>query len=321
VFVYDRELNRFLRVTQTGFTAVGFLASPSGDEIAYVTLQQVTLPDDPKAAPPFLASTRIGTVSLASPEVKASKDAEVKNARTLALEYLAGDELIATTYAADGWWGLAAPTAYSIDRATGKARPAKPPAPGGRRLLVRYEGVELEAPGDAEGVAADWSPDAGTAEEFVIDASKKRVQLPRGQAARRATLAWSPDRRRLAFATAADACADKPADRQAALYVVEAESGKLKHVTAAQSSFMPRFLDGVILAFEDDAANVRLYDAAASKEVGRLDSRAGSGLVGLGAQTGLLCTREAPAAGTPVAPAAGAGGAEAGGRPEIMKGD
>ncbi len=319
LFAYDKETGRYLRLTQTGFQVVGFLPSPSGDEIAYVTVREVAIPDDPKASPPVLAVTRIGTVSLAAPET-AGKEAEVKSARTLALEFLAGDELVATAYQAQGWWGLGAATSFSIDKTAGKAKASKTPPPGGRRLLVRFEGVELDSPGDAEGIAADWNPETATAEEFVLDASKKLVQLPKGQAARRASIAWAPDRKKVAFATQADACAEKPADRAAALYLVDVESGKLKHVSKGQAAFSARFLDATTLAYADEEGGVRLYDAAAGRENGKLSTRGGVGLIGVGSQAGLLCMREsAPPPEAAVAPQPGdpAEGEE----PEIMEGE
>jgi hypothetical protein len=320
LFAYDKETARFIRLTQTGFQVVGYLASPSGDEIAYVTVREVAIPDDPKASPPVLASVRIGTLSLAAPDA-VSKEAEVKNARTLALEYLAGDELVATAYQPQGWWGFGAASAFSVDKAAGKAKASKAPPPGGRRLLVRFEGVELDAPGDAEGIAADWNPETATAEEFVLDASKKRVQLPKGQAARRSSIAWSPDKKKVAFATQSDACSDKPADRAAALYLVDVESGKLKHVSKGATGFSPRFLDATTLAYADEEGGVRLYDAVAGRETGKLASKGGLGLIGVGSTTGLLCTREsAPPPDTAVTPQPGGASGE-GEEPEIMEGE
>jgi hypothetical protein len=320
LFAYDKESGRWLRLTQTGFQVVGFLAAPTGDEIAYVTVREVAIPDDPKAAPPQLAVARIGTFSLAAPEAPV-KEAEVKGARTLALEYMAGDELVATAYPPQGYWGLGTAISYSIDKAAGKTKASKAPPIGGRRLLVRFEGVELESSGDSEGIAADWNPETGTAEEFVLDASKKRVQLPKGEAARRASIAWSPDRKKVAFSTQADACSDKPADRAAALYLVDVESGKLKHVSKGQAAFAPRFLDATTLAYADEEGGVRLYDAVAGRENGKLTTRGGLGLVGVGSQPGLLCTREsAPPPETAAPPPPGGDGSE-GEEPEIMDGE
>ena len=290
VFAYVKETQRYLRLTQTGFQVLGFLPSPSGDEIAYVAATHVVLADPA----PILAAAQVGTVSLASPEVR-TPAASIKNARALAIEYAAGDELIATSYDPQGAWGLGEARAFTIDRGEGKATPTRlPDAAERRRLIARYETVELEGAGDAEGIAADWNPETGAAEEFVIESSQKRVQLPAGGAAARSSLAWSPDRTRLAFATAADPCAPQEFDRQSSLYVVEAESGKLKHVFKGPPRFRPRFADSATLAFEDDSGNIRLFDAAVAREVGRLESRGGLAFAGLGALAAPPCQAETP---------------------------
>ena len=320
LFAWDKETARWLRLTQTGFQVVGFLPSPSGDEIAYVTVREVGNPTDAAAGPPVLAAVRIGTLSLAAPEAPV-KEAEVASARTLALEYLAGDELVATAYKPQGHWGLGAATSVSIDKAAGKAKPTRPPPAGGRRILVRYEGVQLETPGDTEGIAADWNPETGTAEEFVLDASKKRVQLPKGESVRRSSVAWSPDRKKVAFATHADPCAESPAERAAALYLVDVESGKLKHVAKGDTAFWPRFLDATTLAYADEQGAVRLHDGAAGREIGKLTARGGLSPVGVGSLAGITCTSESaappPAPAAPAAPADRSEGEE----PDIMEGE
>jgi hypothetical protein len=319
LFAYDKDSSRYLRLTQTGFQVVAFLPAPSGDEIAYVTVRDVAIGDDPASSPPMLLVAKIGTVSLAAPEV-ANKETEIKNARTLAVEFLAGDELVATAYQPQGNWGLGAATSFSIDKAAGKAKASKTPPPGGRRILVRYEGVELETPGDAEGIAADWNPETGTAEEFVLDASKKRVQLPTGQAARRASIAWSPDRKKVAFATQVDLCGETPADRAGALYLVDVESGKLKHVSKGASLFSPRFLDAATLAYADEDGSVKLHDVAAGRETGKLTTRGGLSLIGVGSKSGVCAREAAPSpSGGAVAPQPGDG--SEGEEPEIMEGE
>jgi hypothetical protein len=297
VFAYVRETGRYLRLTRTGFHVLGFLVSPSGDELAFAAATHVAL-EDPA---PILAGVQVGIVRLASPESPAPA-ARLRNARALAIEY-AGDEVLVTTHEADGRWGLRQARQFAIDRGQGKATPRPAVEQTGRRLLVRHETVELETTGDADGIAADWTPDTGTAEEFVIEASQKRVRLPPGEAAARSTMTWSRDRSRFAFATAADPCAPQEADRRAALYLVDAESGRLAQVFRGASRFSPRFVDSATLAFEDDRSGIRLHDAALAREVGHLETRGGLALHGLGALVGPICTSETPpasAAGQPV---------------------
>src|SRR5262249_27716965 len=163
--------------TQTGFQVLGFLSSPSGDEIAYAEGTHVALLEaaaaptapegsanapttPPRLSPPIL-TVQVGTVSLANPDLPSATTA-ITSALALALEYQAGDELVATAYDPLGQWGLGPAHSFSIDRTSGKLRPARPPAAGegqvsasegaaSRRLLVRYETVELETPGNTEG--------------------------------------------------------------------------------------------------------------------------------------------------------------------------
>jgi hypothetical protein len=298
VFAYVPETQRYLRLTRTGFQVLGFLASPSGDEIAYVAASHVSLAD-PAGAPPRLAIAQVGVVNLSRPEAVAPA-ATIKGARTLALEYLAGDELMATSYDPAGTWGLGQAHPFTIDRSDGAARPTRAPAASAepdRRLVVRYETVELEASGEPEGIAADWNPETGGAEEFVIESSHKRVQLRSGDAAARSRIAWSPDRSRLAFATVSDPCAPQDVDRHASLYMVEAESGRLRHVYKGATRLLPRFVGARTLAFEDEGGAVRLYDAAIGREVGRLETRGGVAFVGLGALAGPVCKSEPGPAG------------------------
>ena len=326
VFAYQLDTRRYVRLTRTGFQVLGFLVSPSGDELAYVAASQLRPGQAPgpgsEGTPPVLAGLQIGVVSLAAPEA-ATTPAALKSARTLVLEYLPGNELVATAHDPRGWWELGEAHAFSIDRSTGKATPTTPPvqagdgaprapAPGAaadagpvaasadpsavpsdRRLVVRYETVELEVRGDAHGVAADWNPENGTVEEFVIEASRKRVQLPPGEQARRDSITWSPDRARLAFATAGDPCAEQALDRQSALYVVDAESGKLRHVVRGSARLQPRFADPATVAFEDEQGTIHLYDAAVAREVGRLENRPGQSFTGLGSMPGVPCRRPA----------------------------
>ena len=65
---------------------------------------------------------------------------------------------------------------------------------------------------------------------------------------------------------------------------------------------------------------MRLYDAVAGRENGKLTTKGGLGLVGVGSQTGLLCTREsAPPPEPTVSPPPEDG--SAGEEPEILEGD
>jgi hypothetical protein len=109
------------------------------------------------------------------------------------------------------------------------------------------------------------------------------VSLPGGELAVRSSFAWSPAKGRLAFATAGDPCATKAADQQSSLYVVEAATGKLKHVDSGISSYGTRWLGEDSLVYEDDKGGLRVYDATAGKAVAKKEARAGVAFVGVSA--------------------------------------
>ena len=293
LFAYDRGTGRYLRLTHTGFQVVGFLASPAGNQVAYVRLQRVALS---ASGPPLLARVRIGVVHLGAPG-RTVHETPVPSSRTLVLGFTPRAALVATLYQARGTWQRGAARSLRINSASGRRAPGPATDDAPTHLQVRYEDVERIATRAPDGVAADWNPDTGTAEEFVIEASGKRIQLRGGQAARADGMVWSPDHARLAFTTAADPCATDPAARNAALYAVDAESGRMQRVFSGAARLAPAFASPTVLAYQDGAGGVGLYDVAAGRALGRLESPGGIGLAGVGALApGPLCTAEPPGA-------------------------
>lgn len=293
LYAYDRGTGRYLRLTHTGFSVVGFLAAPSGDQVAYVRLDRVTLP---ASGPPLLSRARVGVVHLADPG-RAGHEVRVPRGRTLVLGFAQDGALVATAYQAEGTWQRGPGTSLRIDSARGRAVRVPAAANAPAHLVVRYEDVERIATRAPDGVAADWNPDTGAAEEFVIESSDKRIQVRGGKAARAAGMVWSPDHARLAFTTAADPCATDPAGRAATLYAVDAESGRMQRVFTSAAVLAPAFASPTVLAYQDGAGRVGLYDVAAGRPLGRLESPGGIGLAGLGAlPPGPLCTAEPPGA-------------------------
>jgi hypothetical protein len=172
----------------------------------------------------------------------------------------------------------------SVDRSTGKTAKTSTPADLGPRAVVSFDEATVEAP--VPGVEATW-PDATT---FTITASGKAVTVPDGAKAQRSTVAISPGGKRVAFATAADPCAKDGA--VPSLYAVDAATGQLRHILTAGSRFGARWLDDDRLAYEDDSGGVRLYDAAAGRELLRITDKGGLALRGLGATAKPLCKEE-----------------------------
>jgi hypothetical protein len=286
VLAYDPTTERFARLTHTGWQVAGFVRAPSGDELTYVTYGEVGA--DAGGAP-LLGKIKIGVRGLADPAAPALEVALPGTARTVVVAYGPGDQLFATLHGAAGALGEGPGKTFAIDRARKKPRAAKAPAEPAARLVVRHDGVELAgAPSPA--VAADWAGEPPAAEEFVVAASSRRVAVPAGKAAARDRFAASSTAR-LAFATVADPCA--PAgERAASLFVVDGETGKLKHVTDASSPLHPSFVGPDVLAYDDGEGQVRLFDAAASRELVALGGKLGAGLAGVATRFAAPCRRE-----------------------------
>lgn len=273
LFAFDRSTERYLRLSQTGFQVAGALPSPTGDRIAFVTIKTVATTDGRDQW--MIGLGRVGQIVLDRPDDRPELS-EFRNVERIAIQFRDGE--------------LIAEAADTSDQA-GAADTSDQPADS--RLLVGVDGATLIRPNDPPGIAADWDPQSLSAVEFVIDSSNQRIAVPSQRPAHGPSLAWSPDKRWLAFATAADPCHDQPDLRRATLYVAEAETGRTLTVTDAAVSPWPRFVGPTILAF-DDPLGVGIYDAQLAREVSRLAIAGGVSLVGLGAQRADACAASEP---------------------------
>ena len=181
----------------------------------------------------------------------------------------------------------------SLDRSTGKLVKvtAAPPVP--RIVFTLEEGRLVRA---ADGVKAAWTGDPPTAPS--LTAGGAAINAPESGAAAQATVALSPDKAFVAFATAVDPCAK---DVAPSLYVADAKTGALKHLLTSKSRFSTRWLDATTLAYEDGDDAIRLWDAkrdGRGAEVLRLENKAGIALDVLSLAPGPLCKQQPPAADT-----------------------
>jgi hypothetical protein len=281
LFVLD-ETGRYLRLTHTGFALAAWLPSPSRDAVAYVSWNKAKLPEAAAGdEPPLLAEARVGVLALGALEAP-QREAVFKDVRALAVGYDVGEKLSVETFAPEGRWGLRPAKAFVIDTTEGAAKPAKPPGEGVPRVVVSYDDVVATGPAP-EGVEADFRADTAAASSFRLRSTQKTISLPPGESALRGSFVWSPKQARLAFATLADPCADKEADRLSSLYVVEAATGRLKHVDTGTSAWNPRWLDDDQLLYEDDKGGLRVYSAPDGRDTIQRAAKGGLALVGMGA--------------------------------------
>jgi hypothetical protein len=290
LYAFDPETQRYLRLTETGGRLVAWLPAPSGEQIAIVSVSKIALPADPKLLEQnavSMAEVKVGvlpwpltTAKLGEAKPK-TKDAVFKDVRAVTVAWDVGDRLVVTTQAGKGRWELADPKPFAVDPVTGQAKAAKQAPVGVPAVTVTYDDVAVTSPTDV-GVEADWG-ERDAASTFRIPQTQKTVSLPAGEAAARESFVVSPNKSRLVFATFADPCAEAEGERLASLYLVEAATGKLKHLGDGKGAFRARWLTEDWLAYEDDAGGLRLVDAAQGKETLRLASRGGLALTGVGA--------------------------------------
>lgn len=284
LYARDRATGRFVRLSRTNGSLVATLRDPAGARVAYVSYRKLG-PGEPAA----MREVRIGIVD---PAAVAMSAREVALDELAALElWFAGDAgLIAQAHPVGG----DRPVLYRLDVARGRAvaltsRKDRARATGAfDTLRVTSAEVALRRP-QPPGVAADWDDD-GAASALVVEATRKTIAVPDGELAARDSLRWSPERLRLAFATApVDACGADPADRRSILYAADATTGKLVRVADGDWDFAPVWLDDVTLAYvvwDGAEPAVQLYDAAAGQPGERLTTPGGLGTSWLPAPRG-----------------------------------
>lgn len=329
LYSYDRESKRFLRLSQTDHSVAGFLRSPSGKELVLLGFDKldvpagavaakpaggaVTKPDsgdaggepaaDPmpkeEGAPPAAGAAAKPTAKIARAFALVLDAAtfEVLGKRTnlpkgqeVAVGYAAGERLVAVTVSSGSWQGGADAQWLGIDASTGKtAKTAATTVELAVAIAVDGGDVRAAVPGlrttpeDGATVTA-LSTEAGTA-----------IAIPDAAAASRPSLSLSPDKARVAFATAPDAC--NP-DTAPSLYVADAATGAPKHLLTGKSRFISRWVDAQTLAYEDPEGAIRFWDATTGREALRLADKGGLALAFLASSPAPKCI---PAAATPAA--------------------
>jgi hypothetical protein len=207
----------------------------------------------------------------------------------VSLFYEPGDKLVVTTRMLDESWTPTKEKSYLVDTTTGDTKATTAPAGGGPTTTANFDSTVAYHPGEAPGIEADWQGVWESAGVFKVSATQKNVTLPRGEVAVRSTFVWSPSQARLAFATQANRCEKDATKRQAAIYVVDAATGKMKFLFKGEGVGLAQWAGEDLLVYEDDKNGLRVYDAAQGKETARLATRGGITFDGLGATPGFLC--------------------------------
>jgi hypothetical protein len=213
--------------------------------------------------------------------------------REVAIGYGPGGQILVSTAPANGRWGVGAPATSSLDKATGKLTKVTVAPPVPRIAFTLDDGRVIRA---AEGVKAAWTGDPPTAP--TLSAGGATINVPESGAAAQSTVALSPDKAHLAFATAVDPCAK---DVAPSLYVANTKSGALKHLLTSKSRFTTRWIDATTLAYEDGGGAIRLWDPKLDGRGGQvllLENKPGIALDVLSPAPAPLCKQQPPATDT-----------------------
>ena len=136
------------------------------------------------------------------------------------------------------------------------------------------------------------APGAAELDAAIADKLTAVVDVDERGQPRLATVAMSPGKTRIAFASAADPCAPGDDAAKPSFYVADAKTGAYKHVLTADSRFRAQWLGDDQLVYEDGSGGIRVYDAVAGREIGKLTERAGLALDTLPPTAAPLCTSE-----------------------------
>jgi hypothetical protein len=215
------------------------------------------------------------------------KRTNLPKGQEVAVGYAAGERLVAVTVSSGRWDGGADAQWFGIDASTGKTAKTQA-AIVDRAVAISVDGGDARAP--LPGLRA--SPeDAATVTGLATEAGTA-IAIPDAAAASRTSLSLSPDKARVAFATAPDPC--NP-DAAPSLYVADAATGAPKHLLTGKSRFLNRWVDAQTLAYEDPDGAIRFWDAGTGREALRLADKGGLALAFLASSPAPTCV-PAPAA-------------------------
>jgi hypothetical protein len=295
LYAFDRETKRYLRISHTDHQVAGFVRSAAGAEVLLLGFDKIDRPkpagkdDDPT---PLIANAWIEVLDGASWE-RIGKRVSLGGGREIAIGYGPGEQILVSTAQASGRWGVGAPATSSLDKTSGKLTKVTVAPPVPRIVFTLDDGRLIRA---AEGVKAAWTGDPPTAPSLA--AGSAAITVPESGAAAQSTVALSPDKAHLAFATAVDPCAK---DVAPSLYVADTKSGALRHLLTSKSRFATRWIDATTLAYEDGGDAIRLWDPKLGGRGGQvllLENKPGIALDVLSPAPAPLCKQQPPATDT-----------------------
>ena len=285
LYAFDRESRRYIRITHTEHQVAAFVRSPSGGELAVFGFDKIDRPKGDDVVPlvnrSWLQLVDTKDWSLVGPRV------QMGGGREIHIGYGAGDQLLVATAPANGRWGIGEVTISSLDKATGKLTKVKAELPVPRVALSLEEGHIVRS---IDGIKATFTGDPPVTPTLAVG-DGATIHVPESGNASQSSLALSPDKARLAFATAVDPCSK---DASPSLYVADTKTAALHHLLTQKSRFVTRWIDATTLAYEDGDGAIRIWDATSGREAMKLDNKVGIALEVLSLAPAPLCKGAPP---------------------------
>jgi hypothetical protein len=256
IYAYHPLSERYLRLSRTNGTVVGFLRNARG-QFAFLSHES-------------MANTQIGTIS---PSGVPGERIRLPEASAVELFFDSADTLFVLIVAQNK-------TTHHRVEGNRLTRVMAVPTAQGSILRIDASGVS-ERQATISAVLADWD-EQGTTGAFRLARTQKTITVPDQRSALRDSFAWSPARRLLSFSTAPRAaCGPTPEDRRATLYLVDATAGTLKPLVIGDGPFVSQWLSDTQLAFlyqGSSGAEVHVVAIPGGSVLARLRSRFGIGL-------------------------------------------
>jgi hypothetical protein len=238
LFGYDLGGNppRWYRLTRTYGGVVAALALPETHRLAYVTRARRG------------ARFGVGIVDLATGH--ATRPADVGT----------GWPIVVEPRTAGGVWlrGVMARTAIGFVGEDGKLAAATPNAEHPAVASLRVVGTSARLDRRAAEITADFD-DHGLASQIRLDSSKRVVSVPSPGQIDGSSIAWSPDRVRVALIAQLEDRCSEGARAAVAVFVVDAATGVMKSVERATGGLALEWLTDGRLAVAGDHG-VSVYD-------------------------------------------------------------
>lgn len=277
LYSYGLDSERYLRLTHTADSVLGFVESPSKDRLAYVSATRAKI--DPNGDDTFV-NARVGVLDAESFLAIGERAKLSSEAVELMLFYAEGEELQLQTVEPDNL--------YSVDWEGGKLSESSGKQFADFETLYEMGQADREQPllfvtMDMARVLSPWGAVSKPVNDLIvtkytIKSTRQTISLPKnaGVKVRRVTL--SPNGLSTTFVGIGNSCDGKI---DSALYVADTKTGSAKLVHRGKGLHTVRWIDDKRFAFEAEPTELRVYDADEGRSVSKIKNRAGIALAAI----------------------------------------